>query len=320
MHVIRPVWESETPVPPRGSAEYIATMNYVCQNLNLFEIAIRYRQEKLIPATVFGSWVIWYYNMANAPHFADIWDDVMWDYTPELRDIMHKGVSLSKSDDDDYSRQNKFFLHVADLLECDEIRGWISLLENERRAMSAAKRTSTDISDLLVEWCTEPADADQLASFMVENIDTSYISHGELQSGRATGRTQWSENLQEQLRDEIANLTLDGQDLNAGSRVGRAWLSGSVVAVLIVGVFGEGPKRYAVLEDLVVSAASRGSGIGAACLAWVDGQLKSAGITRVFLESGINNHPAHDFFLHNGFDRCSVVMMKEVETPAAVPL
>lgn len=46
LDTIRPVWEQGAKMPKDSSAEYTATMNYVCQMLNLFEIALRFRKQK----------------------------------------------------------------------------------------------------------------------------------------------------------------------------------------------------------------------------------------------------------------------------------
>ena len=48
------------PVILRGRRNTRRGLNYVCQILNLFEMAIRLRKEVSFSPEVFGSWVIWY--------------------------------------------------------------------------------------------------------------------------------------------------------------------------------------------------------------------------------------------------------------------
>ena len=66
-------------------------LNYVCQILNLFEMAIRLRKEVSFSPEVFGSWVIWTFGLANA--VSEKSDEVQYDYTFELRQIMNVGFS-----------------------------------------------------------------------------------------------------------------------------------------------------------------------------------------------------------------------------------
>src|SRR5690606_413137 len=53
--LIRPLWEAGTAIPEEGTAEYVAFQNYVCQNLNLLEMAARLRKQGIMPEDVFDS-------------------------------------------------------------------------------------------------------------------------------------------------------------------------------------------------------------------------------------------------------------------------
>jgi hypothetical protein len=133
LEVIRPIWEESVPVPNKGTAEYAVTFAYVCQILSLFEMAIRLRKEKVFPSGVFGSWVIWYYEVANGPHFEEIWHEAMFSYTDELRSIMNKGISLKHTVSGERTRCKGFFSYVAEFLKCKEISEWLEQVQKEER-------------------------------------------------------------------------------------------------------------------------------------------------------------------------------------------
>jgi predicted N-acetyltransferase YhbS len=65
-------------------------------------------------------------------------------------------------------------------------------------------------------------------------------------------------------------------------------------------MFGRAP--FLVVEAVVVTAAARGQGVGAALLAHVEAQAVRAGASRIMLQSRSTRAPAHAFFQRMGFD------------------
>ena len=313
IEAIRPIWEENVPVPDMESAEYIVTMDYVCQILNLFEMAIRLRKERIVPPEVFGSWVIWYYNVANAPHFEQIWNEVMWDYTSDLRLIMHEGVLLKNAETDEDTRLEKFFSHVSNLLKCKDIKSWTNRIQKEKeRAAKLQSRPERNVPSLSIDWYKDTTNVSQFADFITDNIDPEYISHGELQAGRAVDREHWNPNLRNILREEISALISGKSSTHSIGRFAVARLPESIVAVMLVEIYNRTYSPYAILHDVVVARSYRGKGIGTQLLSWLEKQLKDEGAERIFIESGIDNMRAHDFFSTNGFKRCSLVMFKDL--------
>lgn len=132
LKIIRHVWEKKAKLPSKETAEYIQVINYVCQMLNLFEIAIRFRKEKIVSPDIFSSWVIWYYTVCNAPHFPEIWDDICFDYIKDLREIMNMGVKLSlRKDLDEDQKREQFFHGVSSLLNCNVVKEWYTQVKKE---------------------------------------------------------------------------------------------------------------------------------------------------------------------------------------------
>jgi ribosomal protein S18 acetylase RimI-like enzyme len=163
-----------------------------------------------------------------------------------------------------------------------------------------------------IEWCRDKERIQALISFFIENVDPSYISHGEIQTGRALDRGRWSPALPRILRDEFDSYFEKGPVAGDDCKVAVATTAGEISALLIVKIQTMGEVPYSVLSDFIVKRESRGQGVGRAVFAWLQAEMKKAGIGRIFLESGQNNERAHRFFKSQGFAPCSILMLKEV--------
>ena len=165
---------------------------------------------------------------------------------------------------------------------------------------------------LSLEWCTAPSASKELAAFFVREVTPNYISHGELQAGRAESMSRWSPTLEEKITAELARsislpMTEDGWQ---GVVVARQ--STSLVAFALVRFETSSESPYGVIEDLVVSSSQRGHGFGQRILDWIEIEAGKRGMKFLFLESGIANTRAHTFFETQGFQQCSITMMKEL--------
>jgi len=163
-----------------------------------------------------------------------------------------------------------------------------------------------------IDWCCDGAQAESLADFFLANVDTAYISHGELQTGRADDFDHWSPRARQVLNDELSRFLRTPLDAPAGGRVVVATMADTVVGLLLLELHLSALQPYAILHDLVVARSVRGQGVGTAILAWIENELKARGILRLFLESGIHNERAHEFFRRAGFATCSIVMSKKL--------
>lgn len=170
-------------------------------------------------------------------------------------------------------------------------------------------------TSLAIKWCSDPARAEELARFFVQNIDTDYISHSELQGPRALSPDEWQNSLQEILQDEIASRLTAAQQSTAegmGQPVLIAERDGALTGLSLVTFAKDAPVPFAIVEDLVVDRACRGKGMGKMILEWIANEARKRNIKRLFLESGVRNENAHHFFKDNGFEVCSVVMMRSL--------
>ncbi|WP_410210371.1 GNAT family N-acetyltransferase [Aquirhabdus sp.] len=171
------------------------------------------------------------------------------------------------------------------------------------------------MTSLVIEWCqtADPDLIDTLTHFFVSHINPSYISHSELQSGRAITTDQWHNNIPEFIRNDFIEALIVNNDPTPSIATARDD-SGALIGLVIISF----PDRrfehtkFAVVDDVVVSPYARGLGVGKKLIAWIAGHLKAAGIQRLFLESGVNNHGAHTFFEQQGFKQVSLTMMREL--------
>ena len=159
-------------------------------------------------------------------------------------------------------------------------------------------------------WFRDADQAESVVQFFIANLGAAYISHGELQGGRATSRDTWSVTLTAKIRREVASI-LEG-DAGRSRDLAIVRHGGEIAALAMVSFIADAPTPYAVLDDLVVTTGRRGSGVGAGLLRWIEAECQARGMRRLFLESGVANHRAHDFFERRGFSQTSIVMMKDL--------
>ncbi|WP_299807676.1 GNAT family N-acetyltransferase [Tardiphaga sp.] len=164
--------------------------------------------------------------------------------------------------------------------------------------------------DIRFDWLDDETRIDDAARMFAAEVGPSYISHSELQSGRALSPSEWAPDLAVVLREEIAGLV--PRDRNSGARVACGFLGSDIVAVAIVSWELTARIPFVVLEDIVVDSKLRGRQVGQNFLDWIFGQARAHGVKRCFLESGKDNHDAHHFFARNGFAQVSIVMMSDL--------
>lgn len=163
-------------------------------------------------------------------------------------------------------------------------------------------------SQVEIDWCLDREKASWFARFFVENVDLTYISHSEMQNGRAVSSSMWSIDCEAQLQNEMHEAM---NKYSLKKRVVVAYVSGALAALGIVSQENETTK-YATLDDLIVDRQLRGHKIGSEIIKWVVDQLRAEGVREIYLESGGSNEQAHKFFHENAFETCSVVMRRQV--------
>ncbi len=164
-------------------------------------------------------------------------------------------------------------------------------------------------------WCRSQDETKHLEGIFVSNLTAAYISHSELQGPRALTPTSWSPEIAPIIEGDLLKRIDQPLDAAQGeqTKLTAAVSVGSLdVGVFLVTFYRAAPVPFCVVEDMIIASTHRSHGIGHAFMEWISKQSRERGITRLFLESGIANERAHEFFEAVGFRTISIVMMKQL--------
>ena len=146
------------------------------------------------------------------------------------------------------------------------------------------------------------SDTEDLVDFFWKNINKnkSYISHGEIQMGVAidlenlspNGKTIWEIYLKNKISDD-------------NSIVFKYTVDKKIIGFSISQIAEDLGPRFGVICDLMVDELYRNTGIGEFILENNINWFKDKEINNIYLESGKNNHLAHNFFTKRKFSLIS---------------
>ena len=137
-----------------------------------------------------------------------------------------------------------------------------------------------------------------------------YISHGEIQMGVGEGefedgvlvarpsaraRECW-------MRYIHGDMTAD--DAAVFKAVSTA---GDIIGFTVAEIQEDGADPFGMVCDVLVDESLRCGGVGTALLQTALGWFKEMGIKDIYLESGLNNHAAHEYFMRRGFVKVSEI-------------
>jgi hypothetical protein len=129
-NLVHALWfKPHAPVPETEEERVQKYMlkEYICQILNLFEMALRFRIQGIMAPDVFGSWVIWMWELCSSPVFREFWNDkadmLPANYVAELRAAIQLGVDLYHEQAE--PRAEDYFARLADEIMCPEIEPWL---------------------------------------------------------------------------------------------------------------------------------------------------------------------------------------------------
>ena len=318
VELIRPIWEKDKEIPSKNTAEYIVLMNYVCQILNLFEIAIRFRKDKTLLPDVFESWIAWFQLLVSSPGFPEIWQDIRMDYLTELRTIMDGGIQICQKEKDAELFESEFRSFVNSSLERPG-SGKTAQKGNEKykgsfiggfRKKPEFRKNPALTEQISIKWLEDTNDAAVLAKLFIKNTGSNYISHSEIQDGRAVDEKVWNTAIQvllsEEFKSAIQNKTFPE------SNIAAAILDQKIVGFALVEIKESPNGPFANLSDIIVDKDFRNYGIGAKLVEWIIPRLKEQKIKYLFAESNIKNSLAHKFLMHNDFSPVSKVFLKKI--------
>lgn len=138
----------------------------------------------------------------------------------------------------------------------------------------------------------------------------NYISHGEMQMGVADspgdpaigGKQKW-------IRYISGKMNREETQLPAGILVYKE--KEAIQAFCVLEIEEDGDKPYGVICDMLVLESFRGKGLGKQMFEQIMNWFREYGVEAVYLESGVNNHPAHAFFEKMGFFKVSHIFKLE---------
>ena len=156
-------------------------------------------------------------------------------------------------------------------------------------------------------------DEKTLCEIFFEHIEkhNEYISHGEIQMGVGTGyfedgefitgvaseaRTAWMKYITGNLADQDGAAVYKAVDED-----------GHILGFCVTEIMEDGADPFAMVCDVLVKENCRTKGVGSALLDAAIQWLHSKGIYEIYLESGLRNHAAHEYFMRRGFKKVSEI-------------
>jgi len=126
--IVSMLWGPER--APTDALDRYQVKQYTCQMLNLFEMAYRFRAERIMDPAVFGSWVIWIWELCSTPVFQALWssneDNLPLNYVPEFRKSIEYAIDFSRNGrGNDVEKRKAFFEWLGKEINCIEIPKWL---------------------------------------------------------------------------------------------------------------------------------------------------------------------------------------------------
>ncbi len=160
-------------------------------------------------------------------------------------------------------------------------------------------------------------DRDNMADLFLSHISqhTEYISHGEIQMGVGEGIMQDgsfvtypSPNAREMwLKYITAHIEDGGNNAKVLKAVEKGEDGERLAGFCVVDIEEDGADPFGMVCDVLVDERFRGRGVGGTLLERGIAWLREQGIKDIYLESGMHNHSAHDFFRRRGFVHVSEI-------------
>ncbi len=164
---------------------------------------------------------------------------------------------------------------------------------------------SSNSDKLVVEKYTATQEG-RLVDFFFEILSQhpDYISHGEIQMGIASKQGEITPNAKKQWL-EYLHRQIEGE-----CQINVATINSEIVGFSIAGIECDGDAPYGVIYDMSVTHALRGRGIGNQLMQEILAYFEEQGVESAYLESGVNNSTAHNFFEKYGFKTVSKIFAR----------
>ena len=137
-----------------------------------------------------------------------------------------------------------------------------------------------------------------------------YISHGEIQMGVGQGHFEDGEfvTAPSPRAKECWMKYIHGDMTADDAAVFKAVSSeGVIIGFTVAEIQEDGAEPFGMVCDVLVDESRRQGGVGSALLSASLGWFMEMGIADVYLESGLKNHAAHEYFMRRGFVKVSEI-------------
>ena len=155
-------------------------------------------------------------------------------------------------------------------------------------------------------------DEQTLCEMFLKHIDAhpEYISHGEIQMG--VGEGEFEDGVlvaRPSARARECWMKYIHGDMTADDAAVFKAVSttGDIIGFTVVEIQEDGAEPFGMVCDVLVDESCRSRGVGTALLETALAWFKEKGITEVYLESGLNNQAAHEYFMRRGFVKVSEI-------------
>ncbi|WP_211445249.1 GNAT family N-acetyltransferase [Collimonas humicola] len=155
---------------------------------------------------------------------------------------------------------------------------------------------SHDDNALSIRWAEKPALAAHVADFFYAHAGPYYISHAELQGGRALAPGCWHPDIRKIIHAQAQRILKQATHDGTTDGIACAWLEGKLVGIAFVSFRAIAHAgQFAMLDDLIVASTVRSLGVDQQLIEWIAQRVKHYGVKRLFLASGLANAGAHGF-------------------------
>ena len=148
-----------------------------------------------------------------------------------------------------------------------------------------------------IDFLIDKSKVDLLVDLFIKKANVDYITHIEIEEGRAISTTQWSDNLKDVLKKELLEsctdlrlITIsDDEEIN-----GYALLRFNEDSIII--------------EDIIVNK----KGLGKELILWIENYSKMVGFKRLIGDVGCRNEVAKSFMSKLGFQEQTITYVKNI--------
>jgi len=152
---------------------------------------------------------------------------------------------------------------------------------------------------ITIEWLEEKEKIDELVDIFIKNVGTEYITHIEIQEGRAVSLNEWSKDLGIIIKQELEECYYESKQ-----KISIIKVDGVIKGYALLKI--ESP--ILTVEDIVVSE----MGLGSKLMEFIETIAYKGGIRTIIGDVGVGNKQAHKFMNKLGYTQQTIVYCKQL--------